>query len=634
MHCITSINSLRTVCFIILIGLTTTFSLQALPLDTDKTESKTVIMVRDYTYNASENDSKVSARKAALEQLQKAAIEEVGVHVQSSVVNHETVTQNADAKGILKREMQLNFKTFSQALTKTKILDEKWNGETFYIKAEIEVNPNGITAAMNTVMSGNTLNVCETNAAKIKLLYKKAAGIERNQEIADIAISTKFDEECNKWQYGVLSVLTRYPDYPIKGYRKFIFQQLDVVKSYDVPRLLPDVLTYAIAHNKQVSKEEWNIILNSMQRMPTTKMYRIISILTKLELDEYQRKINDIIQLASDGKLGKPSVNKEQTIQTILKVSLGASKEFTAKLYLKYADELVDADKLAPIVRKIFEWAYTSQEGEIRTLDVVRLADDVVEHFFENTDVTSLKDNAKRDLYEIMRPLINASRLSDYNAKEDTDNQYIRDLLNRFPNQFAYIVESYPISEPAKNLFLLQNNLPAVNLCKPKKCVKQALNRELKTTKQNEYLDYLAAYGSKSHVAEKDIIKLLDRARAMPSNVHRTHRKTVLINILANIKTQNTKAINLIINNLNDFDYKVPDTAISALGSIGMPAFERIKVLFPESEDLVKRRMIEAIGLMKPSKELADFLKSIPTPSNLTMKFAIEDALEVIESGI
>jgi len=594
-------------------------------------KAKTVTFIRDYTYNASENDSKVSARRAALEQLQKAAIEEVGIHIQSSVVNHETVTQ-----GELKREMQLNFKTFSQALTKTKILEEKWNGETFYIKAEIEVDPNGITTAMNNLQSGKTPEeICADNAAKVRALLQNPANIERNQALVDIAITTKFDEDCNRWQYGILSSLTRYEEYPTKGYRKFIFSQLTTVKSYQIVNLIPKVIGYAISHGGKVSKGEWAITLQAMQRMPTNKFHGIVRALTRLDMMEYEKKIKDIIQLAEDNKLGYPATTKENAIQTIIKISLGKSKEYTGQLYLKYADDLTDVNKLAPIVSKIFEWSYKQDDNasEITEVESQALADEVINHFFDNNDIERFSENAKRSLYEIMRPLINASRHPEYNADEDISNQYIKDLLKRYPNEFAYLVESHPISVSSKNLFLLQNNLPAANLCLPKACAKQVFNRELTSPQQNVYLDYLEAYGNRANVVEKDMIKLFDRSRAMPSSVNRTHRKTVLITILANIKTTNTKAIDLMINSLKDFDHKVPDTAINALGSIGMPAFERIKVFFAESEDLSKRRMIEAIGQMPPTKDMITFLKSIPTPSNLPMKFAIEDAIERHESA-
>ena len=97
-------------------------------------------ITRDYTYKASENDSKLSARKAALKQLQILAIEEIGVEVTSSF-SQTTQLSNED----INRQIIDEFSTFSAALTKTKILEDKWNGDTYYIKAEITINP-GIPA--------------------------------------------------------------------------------------------------------------------------------------------------------------------------------------------------------------------------------------------------------------------------------------------------------------------------------------------------------------------------------------------------------------------------------------------------------------------------------------------------------
>ena len=68
--------------------------------------------VREYTYNASENDSKVSARKAAMQQLQVLLIQEVGVQVRSSFEVDDTVSND-----VLSREVKANYSTFAQALT-------------------------------------------------------------------------------------------------------------------------------------------------------------------------------------------------------------------------------------------------------------------------------------------------------------------------------------------------------------------------------------------------------------------------------------------------------------------------------------------------------------------------------------
>ena len=97
------------------------------------------VFEREYTYNASENDSKVSARKAAMLQLQTLVIQEAGVQVQSSFSQKETLEGDD-----FNRQVQANYKTFSQALTKTRILKQAWDGENFYLKAQITVDTDNL----------------------------------------------------------------------------------------------------------------------------------------------------------------------------------------------------------------------------------------------------------------------------------------------------------------------------------------------------------------------------------------------------------------------------------------------------------------------------------------------------------
>jgi hypothetical protein len=59
-----------------------------------------------------------------------------------------------------------------------------------------------------------------------------------------------------------------------------------------------------------------------------------------------------------------------------------------------------------------------------------------------------------------------------------------------------------------------------------------------------------------------------------------------------------------------------------------------MKVVFADSEDLSKRRMVEAMREMSPSKDILTFLQSLPVPKNQALKFAIEDAIEVHESAL
>lgn len=94
------------------------------------------LFIRKYTYRASDDDSKNSSRKKAIQQLKTILSEEIGTHIESSLEIQES-TSNIENYQSIRNEI----KTLSVAITKLKILDEKWNGETFYIKASVRVNP-------------------------------------------------------------------------------------------------------------------------------------------------------------------------------------------------------------------------------------------------------------------------------------------------------------------------------------------------------------------------------------------------------------------------------------------------------------------------------------------------------------
>jgi len=97
--------------------------------------NKSKVFIREYTYNASEDDSKNSSRKKAIKQLKSILSEEVGTHIESSL-NMETTVKNGVSNKYVKSEIN----SLSASITKLKILDEKWNGITYYIKASVKID--------------------------------------------------------------------------------------------------------------------------------------------------------------------------------------------------------------------------------------------------------------------------------------------------------------------------------------------------------------------------------------------------------------------------------------------------------------------------------------------------------------
>jgi tetratricopeptide (TPR) repeat protein len=87
------------------------------------------IFVKEYTYQASEIDSKVTSRAIALEQVKRLLLEEFGTFLIS-----ETDVKNFQ---LTKDKVTV----LTAGIVKTEILVEKWDGNTYYVKAKITADP-------------------------------------------------------------------------------------------------------------------------------------------------------------------------------------------------------------------------------------------------------------------------------------------------------------------------------------------------------------------------------------------------------------------------------------------------------------------------------------------------------------
>lgn len=103
-------------------------------------EAAETVFSRDYTYNASDADSKLSSRAIALEQVKRMLMEELGTHIKS-----ETVIQ--DSK-LSKDEVTV----LTAGVVSTDIVDEKWDGATYYIKVEIAADPQKIAESIRELV--------------------------------------------------------------------------------------------------------------------------------------------------------------------------------------------------------------------------------------------------------------------------------------------------------------------------------------------------------------------------------------------------------------------------------------------------------------------------------------------------
>lgn len=95
--------------------------------------------VKEYTYQASEIDSKVSCRTVALELVKRLLLEELGVYLES-----QTEVKNFQ----LTKERII---VLSAGITRTEIIDERFDGRTYWLKARIEADPDETVRAIDNL---------------------------------------------------------------------------------------------------------------------------------------------------------------------------------------------------------------------------------------------------------------------------------------------------------------------------------------------------------------------------------------------------------------------------------------------------------------------------------------------------
>ncbi|MFA5584660.1 MAG: hypothetical protein WDA09_10645, partial [Bacteriovoracaceae bacterium] len=104
-------------------------------------------IIKEYTYNVGDDDSKNDARKNALSQVKVLILEETGVFVESYLELDNLKSDNG-SKQIIKEEI----KNLTAGIVKTKILDEKYDGKTFYIKASVLVDPDSVSEGISEIL--------------------------------------------------------------------------------------------------------------------------------------------------------------------------------------------------------------------------------------------------------------------------------------------------------------------------------------------------------------------------------------------------------------------------------------------------------------------------------------------------
>ena len=138
------------------------------------------VIVRHYTYMASEDDSRNSSRKKAIQQIKTLLSEEIGTHIESYLTINETEENGVNHK-VIKQEIS----SLSAGITQLKVISESWDGKQYDIEASVSVN---IKQAMALLLEAIKAKSSEKDVARLnKVLAEQEAALkDSNNVIAEM----------------------------------------------------------------------------------------------------------------------------------------------------------------------------------------------------------------------------------------------------------------------------------------------------------------------------------------------------------------------------------------------------------------------------------------------------------------
>ena len=149
--------------------------------------------IREYTYRLSDADSKITSREISLQKIKAKILNELldahGIPLNSLV---ET-TQNGKNKDEFKQKMI----ALTAGFVRVEIIEERFNGETYYLKAKASADPDDIVQRINKL--GQIDKQSQRDKQRLALAYQELKSLKEELDSlkAELAQAKRKEESMN-----------------------------------------------------------------------------------------------------------------------------------------------------------------------------------------------------------------------------------------------------------------------------------------------------------------------------------------------------------------------------------------------------------------------------------------------------
>lgn len=195
--------------------------------------------ISEYTYHAGEMDSKISSRTFATEQVKKQVLQQIGTYVSTEVTNI-----SSEANGVLSEMTSSEISVIAAGVVSFSVLEETWNGTEYWIKAQVEADPDDVIKALDAlVQKKDDVQKLQDVQARADQALQEAESLRQElkkakDDLEKVRLQTSYNTKIDKvaakeWlQKGYANMLADKYDDAIAQYNKAIEADPELALAY------------------------------------------------------------------------------------------------------------------------------------------------------------------------------------------------------------------------------------------------------------------------------------------------------------------------------------------------------------------------------------------------------------------
>ncbi len=456
---------------------------------------------------------------------------------------------------------------------------------------------------------GRKQTVCDSVHGPVLAALKNLKSTDDIKLAVERSLAVPFDAQCGMVHENVMYSFAKYNIYP-ETYKNFLIDTITSIENPSQDRRASLIMHY-FSSDKKVDSEEWSASITALKRATvwTSRRYLLYMLNNRYEDSSVVKKrIDEIMALALSEKIGKPVALTADRIffdiTSALKNRDKPNPDVFNYTFRKYINAVPDDEKNNRRALGIIRSAYSAEnekdhlrKSQIKTLDLII-------DFFKSRNVT---EKLTEDLFRIIRDVENRinpryKRKGHVAAHYETDlekiNKSLAPVICRSYDSLVKTGGEHNINK--RKEYILRHSVMCKGGPSLNSLIADMQSRDWK--RKISAAEMFSKLGTGAAGAEKTIIKYLGQ-KGFGRDGGRM--RYYLAKTLGNIKTNNPKGINALIDSFAEYGNSVSSESKDSIKKIGVSALPYLIKGLYHKEKPVRYGCTEALGNLGASAKKA-----------------------------